>query len=300
MNDAIKVGFCVAYDWQLLRKSLPMIYHLADLICLSIDKDRISWSGNSFEFDEISFRRLVEEIDVQNKILIYEDNFYLPSLTPMQNEVRQRSLLAKHMKDGGWFIQLDSDEYFIAFEKFVGYLKSLTLNKIAKVNVCCAWITLFKKVPRGFLYVNPKHAKKLEFIQVATRAPNYEYGRRNGNFNIHTNFRLLHQSWARSEQEVKNKIDNWGHSRDFDSHSYFKFWQSLNAENYQEAKNFHFLIPEIWPALEFAEGEDVLSVIDEPNLMRFPRLTTMDRFFKNSKFFSRLRVLRRMVSKFFF
>ena len=64
--DLIKIGFCVAYDWHLLRYSLPLIYDHADYICLSIDKDRISWAGEKFSFDENSFKSFVQAIDKEN------------------------------------------------------------------------------------------------------------------------------------------------------------------------------------------------------------------------------------------
>lgn len=47
----VKVGFCVSYDWELLKISLPRIYAHADLICLAVDKDRKSWMGNPYLFN---------------------------------------------------------------------------------------------------------------------------------------------------------------------------------------------------------------------------------------------------------
>ena len=52
MKLPIKVGYCVAYDWDLLAYSLPLVYDYADKICLSIDIDYTSWGGTPFSFDE--------------------------------------------------------------------------------------------------------------------------------------------------------------------------------------------------------------------------------------------------------
>src|SRR4051812_40490040 len=127
MEQQIKVGFCVAYDWYLLKNALPSIYASADLICLSIDSDRISWSGHPFAFDDDAFRAFVAEIDVQRKIVVFEDRFCIEGLTPMQNEVRQRNLVAAFVGMDGWHIQLDCDEYFLDFEQFVRYLRSFSV-----------------------------------------------------------------------------------------------------------------------------------------------------------------------------
>ncbi len=121
------------------------------------------------------------------------------------------------MKPGGWHIQIDSDEYFVNFGAFTGYLKSLRVNDRRAINVCCSLITLFKQLPEGFLYVAPESKSNLEFIQIATRHPVYMYGRRNGHFNIYTNFQIVHQSWARSEAEILQKLGNWGHRDDVDA-----------------------------------------------------------------------------------
>jgi hypothetical protein len=122
--NMIKLGFCVAYDWPLLRHALMQVYDQADRICLSIDKDRISWSGHRYEWHEHEFRSMIREIDKSSKILIVEEDYHLLTLTPMQNEVRQRNKIADHLGAGGWHIQLDCDEYFHNFSGFVSYLRS--------------------------------------------------------------------------------------------------------------------------------------------------------------------------------
>ena len=66
--DKIKVGFCVAYDWELLRHSLPLVYADADIICLSIDKKRRSWAGASYQWNSESFQNFIQSIDTKKKI----------------------------------------------------------------------------------------------------------------------------------------------------------------------------------------------------------------------------------------
>jgi hypothetical protein len=293
--EEIKVGFCVAYDWQLLAYALPMIYSHSDTICLAIDQNRTSWSGHRFAFDESSFRAFVKSIDVEDKIRIYEDDFFNAALSPMENECRQRNGIARFLGTGGWHVQLDCDEYFLDFPLFVDYLRSLRHSRTSRANVCCAWITLYKQVDGGFLYVHQERKDTLEFIQVASREPYYEYGRRNGYFNIHTNFKLLHQSWARPADEILAKINNWGHSADFDAKKYFDFWNSLTSNNFAESKDLHYLVPKVWPALRLARGNDVLDLIRNGGILSAPKLTRFDMYMKNSKGFSRIRALKKAI-----
>src|SRR5262245_14657349 len=144
MKKEIKVAFCAAYDWYFLKHSLPPVYKEADLILIAIDKDRISWAGKKFAIDEKAFADFLREIDTEGKIRLYEDDFHQPDLTPMENEVRQRNLMAKAMGEGGWHLQLDSDEYFVDFSGFVNYLKNLSVSR--PINVVCPLLILFKTV----------------------------------------------------------------------------------------------------------------------------------------------------------
>ncbi|NJL12531.1 MAG: hypothetical protein HC913_05715 [Microscillaceae bacterium] len=90
-----KVGFCVAYDWELLKKSVPRVYEYADTICFSIDKNRKSWSGTPYNFDETAFQNFLFGVDVDKKIQVYEDDFSLSDLSPIENDNRQRTLMGK-------------------------------------------------------------------------------------------------------------------------------------------------------------------------------------------------------------
>ena len=254
----IKLGYCVAYDWELLRYSIPAVYEHCDVICLSIDKNRQNWAGQYFSWDEEGFKKMLCEIDLQKKIKIYEDGFYNPELLPMQNEVIQRNKIANFLGKGGWHVQLDADEYFLNFAGFVSYLKEFTPDR--KVNVCCPMINLYKEIPEGILWIKPSLFKEIEYFPIATLHPDYQYGRRNGHFNILTDFSILHQSWAREENEIWEKLNSWGHAKDFDVPKYFALWKNANAENYGSYKNFHHLRGPAWPALELKHNIKIENI----------------------------------------
>ena len=129
----IQVGFLVSYDYELLKNSLPRVYEESDTIILAIDKERKTWNGDSFSIND-SFFAWIKEIDILNKVSIYEDDFYVADLSTMECEVRERKMLSEKMGIGNWLIQLDADEYFIDFEGFVNVVEMKA--RIYNGNTC--------------------------------------------------------------------------------------------------------------------------------------------------------------------
>lgn len=259
MSDReIKVGFLISYDWELLRYSLPLIYQWSDKIFLAIDVNRRTWKGNHFSIPD-SFFVWLRGFDKSNKISIYEDDFFVPNLTPMECETRERNMLAAFMGEEGWHVQLDTDEYFLNFDVFTENLKSWVGKD--KVQINCIWINLYKKVVGGFLVISPVD-KGYERFPCATNNPKYVVARNTKSEIVPMNGIVLHQSWAREEQEILAKLKNWGHADDFDSASYFALWQALDDKNYKYLKNLHPIWPELWPELTYQEGGDVSELIE--------------------------------------
>ncbi len=301
-ENCIKVGFCVAYDWHLLKKALPRVYKSADAICLSLDKNRKSWAGNPYEFDEQAFYQFVEEIDTQHKIILYEDDFACAHISPYENENRQRNLIAKKLSPGGWHIQIDVDEYFLDFDAFVAYLKKIHPHPSGHekpLNVCANWISLIKKVDQGYLYVKPTQTLP-EQAPFASNVPQYEAGRNNGHFNITSPFYVIHETWAREDQELWYKLHNWGHSgEEFSTQqqkqSYYNFWKALDANNFQYVRDFHPTRPAIWPALGFSRGETIEEFIQHFEPPPFP-LSQLQLRLKNNRNLARLRALYQKIN----
>lgn len=258
--NLIKVGLLVSYDFQYLETSLPLVYDHADIIALAVDNERKTWSGQDFHIPD-SFFDWVREFDKDNKIRIYEDNFHLPELSSIENDTRERQLLAEFMGPGGWHIQIDSDEYFIDFGEFVRFLKSkdhwLKNPASNPIDIGAFLIPIFKKTDKGFLYIKDCY----ESIVLATNYPRYTGARRSKNFVRFTDFYLFHQSWARDPEEIRFKVNNWGHINDFNVSSYFNLWQSIDENNYQYIKDFHPLVGPVWHALAHENGTDMQTFI---------------------------------------
>ena len=259
MSGKIQVGYLVSYDYELLENSLLTIYKESDTIFLAIDRNRKTWKGDSIEINP-NFFDWIKTFDVDNKIVLFEEEFYVPTLTTMQCEVRERKMLAEKMGIGNWLIQLDSDEYFYDFEKFVGYLKSK--NKFLEnpqsqiIQICCFKINLYKYVEGGVMYVD-----KLDKFMVATNYPNYKIGRHGKCRSIYVDSVSLHDCLSRSRSELEQKLDNWGHNEDINKEEFLKKWDSVNVSNYKNIRGFFYLDPMHWKTIEFMKGNSLQELL---------------------------------------
>lgn len=255
----IKVGYLISYDYKMIFSSMNQLYNHVDEIYLAIDKNRLTWSGNQFELPD-SFFEQIERFDTEKKIKLYFDDFYQANLTPIECDTRERTMLSKEMGKG-WLLQIDVDEYIYDFEKLAKYLRKkwylLLFPKWTPVVFRANWITLYKQVADGFLYI-----KNNETFPLLTNIPSYEYCRENTKTpNYQTNLQVIHQSWARSDEEVETKLKNWSHRKDFNTAEYFEFWRSLTSENYSSFKDFHPVYPKDWNKLYFIEVNNIEAFV---------------------------------------
>lgn len=259
MSGKIHIGYLVSYDYELLKTSIPTIYTEADAIFLAIDKNRQTWKGEPIFIDE-SFFEWIKVFDTEKKITIYEDTFYVENLTTMECEIRERKMLSQKMGIGNWLIQIDSDEYFVDFKKFVANLRkydSYLINPEEKpIQICAFWVMLYKYTENGILYVN----KPLKAI-FATNFPNYVNGRRIKGRQIYTDTIVLHESLSRSEEELRFKFENWGHNTDVNE-GFLDKWLAVNEDNYKEYEDFYYLQPKKWKELAFFPTKNICEIKD--------------------------------------
>lgn len=261
--STIKIGYLVSYDYELLYMSLQLLYKDVDEIYLAIDKSRKTWTGNTLTISE-EFFETIKKIDTDKKIHIYEDEFYLVEMSPMELETRERNLLLAKMGKG-WCIQLDADEYIYDFKILKEFLIKNThllwFPKQTPILFKGKLITLFKQTSEGFLYID--NEERFSFI---TNQKEFKKARNNDEItNVYIETSVIHQSWARSEEEIIQKIKNWGHVGDFDVEAYLKFWKQLSKENYTEFINIHPLHPPLWPKLQYMQADNLEEFINNYN-----------------------------------
>ena len=283
----IKVGYLVSYDYEMLLTSVKQLYHYVDRIYLAIDKDLKTWSGNDFEIPN-SFFEEIKAFDKLGKIEFYFDYFYLPHLTPIECESRERNMLLKKLGKG-WKIQLDVDEYIYDFKVVAKYLKKywyLTLfPKFTPIVFRGNLVTLYREIPEGYLFI--ENNERFSFI---TNQSHNSHTRNNYQIRNHfSNINVIHQSWARKENEIQQKIKNWGHRDDFDTDNYFEFWKKLNIGNFEDFKNIHPISPKVWDKLYFLPSSSIDDFIQEYSNKRPQQLMEIEvkKLFKalKNKFF---------------
>lgn len=256
----IKVGFLIAYDYEFVKNSLPLVYdHVAEII-FAVDIDRKTWAGSDFVIPD-EFWQWVAKVDTENKVTIYQDNFYIPELSQMECDTRERNMLGEKMGICDWYIQIDTDEYFLDFGAFINKLKNYKTT--VPTTVRCSVAVLFKQTESGFLFVN----NSVETLCFATNNPKYDLARENqsGNEYLFWGDLVLHQSWARSPQEIRTKLNNWGHNTDFNIESYYNLWNAADEFNCYCLKNFHPATPETWPELLPVQGS-IAEILNAPEI----------------------------------
>jgi len=253
----IHVGFLFSYDYDKLKLSIPPVYEHADRIFIAMDENGSTWSGNKFEVDPAFFTWL-EQFDVDNKIEIYRDNFYVPSLTAIQMDTRERHMLSLKMGIGNWLVQIDSDEYFLDFGKYVKSLRKydhyLNNPQAHPVQISGYHIDIYKYVDDGILYV--KNTCKALY---ATNYPNYKLARQTRERIIYVPSFTLHESLSRSEKDLEYKINNWGH-RDEVNPVFLDKWKRANKDNYQEIKDVFYLNPTQWKELGYVAATSLPEI----------------------------------------
>ena len=274
----IKVSYLISYDYYMLLTSVKQLYQYVDKIVIAVDKDFKTWSGNTFEIPK-SFFEEVQTYDTRNIIEFYFDHFYISSLSPMECESRERNMALKKL-GRGWKIQLDVDEYVYGFEDVKKYLnKYWFLTLFPNYTPLCIQgnlVTLYRELPDGYLFID--NNESFPFI---TNVNYNTHTRRNDKIRNHnSNIKVIHQSWARPEHEIVQKIKNWGHRDDFDTMLYLEFWKSLNSENYKNYKNIHPLSPKVWNELFFFKSDSIADFIAEyqvanPQTLKFINLKMM-------------------------
>lgn len=253
----IHVGFLLSYDYEKLKQSIPPVYQVADKIFIAEDINKKTWSGNEFVVDS-SFYEWLKEFDVDNKIEFYKDNFYIPELTAIENDTRERHLLSLKMGIGNWLIQVDSDEYFVDFESFVSNLRRydhyLDDPEKNKVQFAGFWVIIYKYTEKGILYVN----KPMKAV-FATNYPNYKCARRTNERIIYFDDLVLHESIARTEEQLRYKLNNWGHSNEINK-NFLKKWIMIDETNYDQFEDFYYIDPKRWKKLAYLPTRTIIDL----------------------------------------
>jgi len=266
-NTKLSFYTLIAYDYKYSISSILSYYDIADEIILAYDKDFKTWTGNSFTIDQ-SFFDYIKKIDVDNKIKFYSDSFYLSKNNPLWNDSNERNRISIQCKPENYIIGIDSDEIVLNANEFKKWFGALIDLKNSSMTSSIK--TVFKTFGKDVLIIEPTETTNVgtSFRVQYRKSRNLNQGLRNVKV-INSPMKILHYSWGRTLEEIKQKLNNWGHNKDFNLEKYINFWQSVNLENFLSFKNFHPLrIKHCWASLRLIDlkqydlKEEILKEIE--------------------------------------
>ncbi len=234
----------LAYDYRYAFEAIASYYAIADEIILGLDQDRLTWARQPFEIDLNAVRAFVGRIDTAGKIRLIEGNFHSHD-HPMENDTRERNALSMQCAAGNWIVQIDADEMLLNADEFMTWMEAAG-DKLAGAVIMARWVNVFKQFGDKALVITPGN----EGGPIATRmAGQYVNARWTRERQVASPLNLLHFSWGRTPEELRQKLRNWGHARDFDTEAFYRRWEGLNLENYDQWRNFHPLDGPLWQGL---------------------------------------------------
>jgi hypothetical protein len=211
---------------------------------LGLDCDRITWSGNSFVFDESLLWDRLRAIDKDNKIAIVEDNFHKSNIA-IENDNYERNFL-KDQCSYDWVFSFDADEYLLNAKDFF-YKFWPIASKYGKTHdVCMTWATPYKQIDDITLVISNSDGTTFfgENQGISThKSSTYTYARWTdksaaGNNRIRSPLVALHWSLCREKEDLHKKIHNIGHSDIVEQDPFYQIWEKVTLDNYHELVNF--------------------------------------------------------------
>ena len=267
----------ISYDAnRFLAQSIKRYYNYVDEIVLGLDKDRITWSGNDFSFDEDSLWGELSQIDGEGKVSIIEEDFHQSSIA-IENDNYERNFL-KEQCSHDWIFSFDADEVLVNAKDFFLNFCPLVERYYNKADLCMTWATPYKVVEdtegnsHTLVIANTDDSPFFGENQgfVTSKDSTFTYARWTDTSGAGGNRLLsplvaLHWSLCRPDNELHEKINNIGHSDLVEQDPFYQIWTQVNWENYHELENFKTsgLGEQQWPTLFAVPSEHVEDYITQ-------------------------------------
>lgn len=265
-------AYVLAGDPAWVEASISSYYDVVDRIVVSYDRSGTSWSGTPLAVAESLDR--IRAVDRDRKAVLAPGDYYRASHTPMENDTDQRrAALAAASESADWVLQLDTDEVLPAGGR--QRLRDLLAGGLPAEVAGVDWPMrpIFRQLTRHLFlevcsYRRRQHAEypgsvavragaRLEhcrtpagrrwFCGVRGRAS----GRGDGPVDTYLppSAAVVHLSWARSEAALRQKVQAWSHSKDFDGARYIDEVWSKAHYRWPFLRDVHPIYRGVWPAL---------------------------------------------------
>ena len=261
----------ISYDAHYLPKSIEKYYNYVDEIVLGLDKNRTTWSKNSFSFDEQKLWSELSRIDGDGKISVVEEDF-VQSDVAIENDNYERNFL-KDQCSHDWIFSFDADEMLVNPKQFFYDFCPLVEDYRETHDICMTWATPYKEIGDTTLVIAEEDGSPFfgENQGVVTSKNNtFTYARWTDQSATGTNRILsplvaLHFSLCRKSEDLHEKIHNIGHSNIVEEDPFYKIWSQVDMENYKQLKNFKTsgLGEAQWPSLEPIETQFLFEYVQQ-------------------------------------
>jgi len=259
----------ISYDAEYLPSSIRSYYDYVDEIVLGLDEKRITWSGNSFSFDEGALWASLKEIDIDSKISIVEDCFH-KSEVAIENDNYERNFL-KNQCSNDWVFSFDADEELLNAKDFFYNFCPIAEKYYEKTDICMTWVTPYKTIDDKTLLITNEDGTPFfgENQGISTHKNNsYVYARwsdksASGSNRVLSPLVALHWSLCRPKEDLYEKIHNIGHSDIVEQDPFYSLWNQVTLENYHTMRNFKTsgLGSAQWPALTAIDTDQLKDYI---------------------------------------
>ena len=211
-----------------------------------VEKIYIAYSKFPWIYNPESRDLYTKELDLSFiKESIYYDKIEIIEGIFDTEEIQRNICLDKAVSDGMDFLYIiDSDEFysFSDFEKMNKYINENSSYNIYRTS----WINFWKEldiitikengeVIAGFPDVCVNLKKGLRFVNKRTVCKD--------NIGVIPDVCCFHMSYVLTDDEVKQKIETWGHTKDFDTNKWYQEkWLNWN----EDSIGLHPIQPNAW------------------------------------------------------
>jgi hypothetical protein len=237
----------MAADPAFLAASVESYYDAVERVVVSYDERQLSWSGEPIPVDRCLAE--LKHLDSEGKLDFRPGQYSYPDLAPMDCETRQRQdTLDAASVDADWVLQIDTDEVFPDLNVFLEMLRRADNAGADALDFPSRW--LYTRIGDGrFLetcsrwwraaagYPGPLAVKAGTRLRLARQCEGnlfrVDFRKRNTDpwhsrdTPVHATVRVdqgvLHFSWVRSAENMREKAETSAHRDDFD-------WQTALAK----------------------------------------------------------------------
>ena len=261
----------ISYDAAYLPESISKYYNYVDEIVLGLDKNRTTWSGNSFSFDENKLWSDLSAIDGDSKISIIEEDF-VKSKVAIENDNYERNFL-KAQCTNDWIFSIDADEYLVNPKDFFYNYCPIVERYYNKADICMTWATPYKTIDDTTLVIANEDGTPFfgeNQGMTTSKDSTFTYARWTdksaaGHNRLMSPLVSIHWSLCRSKEDLHQKINNIGHSDIVENDPFYQIWEQVTLDNYEELHNFKSsgLGTAQWPILRSIPSEQVTNYIEQ-------------------------------------